>query len=123
MGSMMAVDRVKTKSLEAVTLATTTSRGVTSSAAVGGAVLGGTTAGAFGTVAGAAVGIIPAFFTFGLSIPAGAMAGLCVGMAVGSGAGAVGGGLVGYGGFTHRKTISAGVHSSWSNVSAAAKQL
>merc|ERR1712013_258256 len=121
--SRMAVDCVKTKSSEAVTFATTTKVGVTSSAAVAGAVLGGTTTGALGTVAGAAVGIIPAFFTLGLSIPVCAMAGLCVGTTVGGSAGAVGGGLVGYGGFTHRETISAGVHSSWNNVSAAAKQL
>merc|ERR1712014_165380 len=106
-----------------VTFATTTKKGVTSSAAVAGAVLGGTTTGALGTVAGAAVGIIPAFFTLGLSIPVCAVAGLCVGTSVGGSAGAVGGGLVGYGGFTHRETISAGVHSSWCNVSAAAKQL
>jgi hypothetical protein len=121
--SMMAVDVVKAKSSEAVTFATTTRPGVTSSAAVGGAVLGGATTGAFGTVAGAAVGIVPAFFTFGLSIPVGAMAGLCVGTAVGGGAGAVGGGLVGYGGFTHRKAISDGVQSSWINVSTTAKSL
>merc|ERR1712050_731378 len=117
--STMAVDVVKAKSLEAVTLATTTRRGVTSSAAVGGAVLGGTTTGAFGAVAGAAVGIIPAFFTLGLSVPVGAMTALCVGTAVGGSAGAVGGGLVGYGGFTHRKKISDGVRSSWDNVSTA----
>merc|ERR1712039_463395 len=115
--SAMAVDVAKTKSFEAVTLATTTRQGVASSAAVGGAVLGGATTGAFGAVAGAAVGIIPAFFTLGLSVPVGAMAGLCVGTAVGGGAGAVGGGLVGYGGFTHRKKISDGVRSSWGNVS------
>merc|ERR1711862_511414 len=121
--SLMAVECVKTKSSEAITLATTTRLGVTSSAAVAGAVVGGTTTGALGTVAGAAVGIIPAFFTLGLSIPVGAMAGLCVGTAVGGGAGAVGGGLVGYGGFTHRKKISAGVQSSWSNVNAAANKL
>merc|ERR1712187_639206 len=121
--SLMAVDCVKAKSSEAVTLATTTRVGVTSSAAVAGAVLGGTTTGALGTVAGAAVGIIPAFFTLGLSIPVCAVAGLCVGTTVGGSAGAVGGGLVGFGGFTHRETISAGVHSSWNNVSAAAKQL
>jgi hypothetical protein len=121
--SLLAIDSVKARSSEAVTLATNTRVGVTSSAAVAGAVLGGTTTGALGTVAGAAVGIIPAVFTLGLSIPVGAMAGLCVGTAVGGSAGAVGGGLVGYGGFTHRKSISDGVHSSWSNVSAAAKQL
>merc|ERR1712066_310 len=76
-----------------------------------------------GAVAGAAVGIIPAFFTLGLSIPAGAMAGLCVGTAVGGGAGAVGGGLVGYGSFTHRKAISDGVRPSWINVNTAAKSV
>jgi hypothetical protein len=121
--SLMAVDSMKAKSSEAVTFATTTKVGVTSSAAVAGAVLGGTTTGAVGTLAGAAVGIIPAVFTFGLSIPVGAMAGLYVGTTVGGTVGAAGGGLVGYGGFTHRETISNGVHSSWKNVSTAAKQL
>merc|ERR1712072_1521079 len=121
--SLMAIDCVKTKSSEAVTLATTTKAGVTSSAAVAGAVVGGSTAGAFGTVAGAAVGIVPAIFTFGLSIPAGAMLGLCVGTAVGGSTGAVGGGLIGYGGYTHRKEISEGVQSSWSKVSTTAEHL
>merc|ERR1712050_654639 len=119
----MAVDCLKTKSSEAVTLATHTKVGVTSSAAVAGAVLGGTTTGALGTVAGAAVGIVPAFFTLGLSIPVCAMAGLCVGTTVGGGAGAVGGGLVGYGGFTHRKKISDGVRSSWDNASTATNSI
>merc|ERR1711935_1063437 len=65
-------------------------------------------------------GIVPAIFTFGLAVPAGAMVGLCVGTAVGASTGAVGGGLAGYGGFTHRKAIAGGAHSSWSRVRTAA---
>jgi len=118
-----AVQLAKAKSSDALTFATTTRVGVTSSSAVAGAVVGGTSGGAFGTVAGAALGIVPAIFTFGLSIPTGAMLGLCVGTAVGGSTGAVGGGLVGYGGFTHRKNISEGVLSSWSKVSTSAKNL
>merc|ERR1740130_2034026 len=113
----------KGKASEAVTFATTTKVGVTSSSAVAGAVVGGTTTGAFGTVAGAAVGLPLALFTFGLSIPVCAVAGLWVGTNVGGSAGAVGGGAVGYGGFTHRKAISEGVHSSWSKVSGKADQI
>merc|ERR1711988_694841 len=64
-----------------------------------------------GSVAGAALGVIPAIFTFGLSIPAGAIIGGCVGTAVGGSAGAVGGGLAGYGGYTHRHAISEGFQS------------
>merc|ERR1711959_764137 len=103
--------------------ATTTRVGVTSSSAVAGAVVGGTATGAFGTVAGAAVGLVPAIFTFGLSIPVGAAVGLCIGTAVGSSTGAVGGGLIGYGGFTHRKAISEGVQSSFTKVSTNAGHL
>jgi hypothetical protein len=114
--SLAAVDTAKVKSADALTFATTTRTGVTSTSAVAGAVVGGTSMGAAGTVVGAAVGVVPAIFTFGLSIPAGALVGLCVGTTVGSSTGAVGGGLLGYGGFTHRKRISEGVHSSWSKV-------
>jgi len=113
----------KGKASEAVTFATTTKVGVTSSSAVAGAVVGGTTTGAFGTVAGAAAGLPLALFTFGLSIPVGAAVGLCVGTTVGGSAGAVGGGAIGYGGFTHRKVLSEGIHSSWGKVSGKADQL
>merc|ERR1740121_2963545 len=58
--------------------------------AVGGAVALGAGGGAAGLVSGgaigAAIGIVPAFFTFGLSIP--------VGAAIGSGVGAAAGGVV-----------------------------
>merc|ERR1711920_825120 len=56
---------------------------------------------ATGGLAGAAVGILPAIFTFGLSIPVGAVVGggtgLCLGSIVGGTSGVVGGGAVGYG--------------------------
>jgi len=63
----------------------------------------GTSAGATGFVAGAAIGaamgVIPSFFTFGLSIPIGAVmgggAGLCIGVFTGGATGLVGGKLVG----------------------------
>merc|ERR1711934_623432 len=114
--SLAAADLAKAKSSQAYTFATTTKAGVTTSGAVAGAVVGGSTTGALGTVAGAAIGVVPAIFTFGLSIPAGAIIGGCVGTAVGGSAGAVGGGLAGYGGFTHRQAISERVQSSWSKV-------
>merc|ERR1719491_2427 len=118
--SIAAVDIAKAKSSDALSFATTTKVGVTSSSAVAGAIVGGAGTGAAGTLVGAAVGIVPAIFTFGLSIPAGAMVGLCVGTTVGASAGAVGGGLAGYGGFTHRKTITDGAQSSWTKVRTAA---
>merc|ERR1712151_2137 len=107
------LDLAKSKAYKGYELATTTKVGVTSTAAVAGAVVGGAATGTFGTVAGAAVGIVPAIFTFGLSIPAGALVGGCVGTAVGGSVGAVGGGALGYGGFTHRETLSQG----WSKFS------
>jgi len=115
--SIVYVDLAKAKSSEAFKFATTTKAGVTSSAAVAGAVVTGAGGACVGTVAGAAVGIVPAIFTFGLSIPVFAVIGGCVGTTVGGTAGAVGGGAVGYGGFTHRKAISECAQSSWSKVS------
>jgi len=121
--SSVAVDFTKGKASDAFSYASTTKVGVTSSSVVAGAVVGGTTTGAFGIVVGAAVGIVPAIFTFGLSIPVGAAVGLCVGTTVGGSAGAVGGGALGYGGFTHRKAISEGIESSRSQVSSKALSL
>lgn len=81
-----------------------------------GAVAGGTACGGAGAVAGgsigAAVGLIPAIFTFGLSIPVcaviGGGIGLGVGAATGSTGGAVAGGAAGYGGHKYRKEIGDG---------------
>merc|ERR1712226_319188 len=81
----------------------------TGSAAVSGAVGGGvgfTT----GAVLGGAIGIIPAVFTLGLSIPIGAAigggTGFCVGVAGGSSAGFVSGSAVGYGVYSKRKELA-----------------
>merc|ERR1712217_453686 len=86
-------------------------------ATVGGVTLGGAGGAvglATGAVAGGVVGILPALFTFGLSIPVfafvGGGAGLCVGTAVGGTTGAVGGGAVGYGVYGKRSEIVDGVH-------------
>lgn len=85
--------------------------------AVGGAVVVGTGGGVagltLGGVVGAACGVLPALFTFGLSIPVGAAvgsgAGFCIGVTAGSTAGLVGGGAAGYGAYTWRSELCAGV--------------
>lgn len=71
-------------------------------AGVGAATLGtaGATAGtAIGVVGGAMIGVVPALFTFGLSIPIGAIigggTGLCIGATAGTTTGIVGGGAIG----------------------------
>jgi len=92
--------------------------------AVGGAVVLGAGGGAAGMVsggvAGAACGLPLALFTFGLSIPVGAVigggAGATVGVATGGTAGAVSGSAVGYG-YEHRATIKSGVHGAIAKVS------
>jgi len=76
-----------------------------------------------GGAIGAAVGVIPAFFTFGLSIPIGAAigggTGLVVGTAGGATVGAVGGGAAGYGVETHKKEIQSGVNQALAKANAA----
>lgn len=71
--------------------------------AASGALLGG--------AAGAIVGLVPAVFTFGLSIPVcafvGGSAGLCTGGAAGTTVGFTGGGLAGCVGYTYRKAPAA----------------
>merc|ERR1712228_1137133 len=87
--------------------------GVTVVSAAGGAVTLGAGSGLMGMTAGAgvgaAVGVVPAIFTFGLSIPIGAFmggaCGLCAGTVVCGSAGLVGGGAVGHYGYEHRNEI------------------
>jgi hypothetical protein len=71
---------------------------------------GGATGLAAGGVFGAALGVVPAVFTFGLSIPVGAAlgsgSGFIVGTLVGGTCGAVGGGAAGYGAYAKRTEIS-----------------
>lgn len=83
---------------------------VTAASAAGGAVVGGVGGGAAGlatgSTLGAVVGIVPAIFTFGLSIPVfaaiGGGCGLAAGTAMGGTTGAVVGGTCGYGIFSRR---------------------
>jgi hypothetical protein len=115
-------DALKTDGVKAFTLAkvngtvkqaTTTEAKVMAASAASGAVALGVGGGAVGLGAGAGVGalvgVVPAVFTFGLSIPVGAFigggAGLCAGTAVGSGCGLVGGGVAGRYGYSHREQI------------------
>jgi hypothetical protein len=67
---------------------------------------GAATGALVGGTAGALAGLVPAIFTFGLSIPIGAVvggsAGLCTGGTVGTTVGFTGGGLAGYAGYTYR---------------------
>lgn len=98
----------------AFALAKERSAQVTAASAAGGAMVGGTGGAATGLLAGgtlgAVVGVVPAIFTFGLSIPAfgaiGAGCGMAAGTAVGSTAGAVVGGAGGYGVFIKREAIA-----------------
>merc|ERR1712113_334154 len=76
-----------------------------------------------GTLVGAAAGVVPAIFTFGLSIPVGAVIGMCAGTAIGGSAGAVTGGVTGYTGFTHGKDIKEKVNGSLSTASSNAENL
>jgi len=84
---------------------------ISGSAALGAS--GGATGLATGTLLGAAVGIIPAVFTFGLSIPIGAAiggsTGLVAGTVAGGAVGFVGGGVAGRTAHKHREQIGDGV--------------
>jgi len=100
-----AASCAKAQAAKAVDFATGTKTGVMCSTAVVGAMVGSASGGAVGSVTGGAVGLVPALFTFGLSIPLGAAVGMCLGATTGGTAGAVGGGSIGYGGFAYRKEI------------------
>merc|ERR1711865_784848 len=96
----------------------------TAGSAVAGAAALGTTGGATGFVAGgafgAALGIVPAMFTFGLSIPIGAAlgsgAGFCVGTATGTAVGFIGGGATAHGLQTHKAKIQKEVDGAFSKL-------
>jgi len=77
------------------------------------AAAGGALGCAGGVFVGGAVGVVPALFTFGLSIPAGAVVGGVVGFhagaAAGAAAGATVGGAAGHGGWVWRVELHDGV--------------
>merc|ERR1712054_166437 len=91
---------------------------VTAASAAGGAIALGTSGGAAGLVAGSGVGVVLAPFTFGLSIPMGAAAGLVVGAGAGGTAGLVAGGAAGYGAHKHKDEIGNGVNGVKSKMKA-----
>lgn len=80
---------------------------VTAASAAAGGVALGAGGGLAGGVAGATVGLVPALFTFGLSIPAGFVLGGSAGMLVGGSVGTAAGGAAGYGAYTHSSDIKA----------------
>merc|ERR1719401_520325 len=86
---------------------------VTVASATAGGVAGGAGAGLLGGVAGAAAGLVPALFTFGLSIPAGFVMGASAGVVVGSTTGAAAGGVAGYGTYKHRSEIKSETDKAW----------
>jgi len=96
----------------------------TAAGAAGGAVVlgtGGATTGFFtGMTVGGLVGLVPAIFTFGLSIPVGAAigagTGLAVGSTVGGTAGVVGGGAAGYGVYAKRAELREGAQQTLAKV-------
>lgn len=97
--------------------------GVVTVSAVGGAAVLGPTGAAVGTVlggvAGAAIGLVPALFTFGLSIPVGVVlgsgTGFCAGTAAGVSGGLATGGALGYG---SHALCSERIGTLWSRVRA-----
>lgn len=96
----------------------------TAVAAAGGAVALGVSGGAAGLMAGgslgAIVGLVPALFTFGLSIPVcatfGGGMGLCVGTSMGASLGALGGGAAGYSAYVKRDELKSGSSRAWERV-------
>merc|ERR1712045_695236 len=78
-------------------------------ATLGGTVTFGAVGGAFGlasgVVVGSAAGVVPALFTFGLSIPAGAVVGGTAGLALGAATGGGFGGISACGAYKYRVEI------------------
>jgi len=118
--AFVALDYTKNKATFAKTKAIAVGKNpvfqVTSASATAGGVMGGAIGGTVGIVGGAAIGLVPALFTFGLSIPVGAAVGFSTGAIAGSTTGAVSGGALGYGGITYRKEINDGARGVWGQV-------
>lgn len=117
MAATKAIDVAKDPSVQA-----------TAAGAASGAVLLGagcaTTGMTAGGVVGAAVGVVPAVFTFGLSIPfcaaIGGGAGFFCGAAVGSTTGAITGGAAGYGVYARRNQLRSRAEQTLAKVSSGA---
>merc|ERR1712039_549663 len=124
-----ATEVAKVTKVKTIEIASDKKVQVTAASAAGGAAVlgsGGAAVGfATGGAVGAAVGVVPAFFTFGLSIPVfaaiGSGCGLATGAVVGGTTGLVGGGATGFGVYTKRDAISSSVTKTLSKVDSAAK--
>merc|ERR1712232_1534542 len=124
--ALVVVDSVKNAASDRCVQATAAGS-ISGSAAL--AASGGVTGLATGTMVGAACGLIPAVFTFGLSIPIGAAiggsTGLVAGTVAGGAAGFVGGGVAGRTAHKHREQIGdkvAAVASKASDLRAAVQE-
>merc|ERR1712087_193431 len=122
-----AVEATKAKTLQVVSDKEVQA---TAKVAAGGAVVVGTGGAATGFVAGgvigAAVGVVPAIFTFGLSIPVMAMVGSGIGVSAGSAVGGTTGAVAGAGGYrayTNRELIRSSVASMYGKACSSAKSL
>merc|ERR1712185_634560 len=96
-----------------------------------GAVALGAASGAVGVViggvVGGAVGVVPALFTFGLSIPVCAVAGAAIGggtgVTVGGSTGLAAGSCAGYYGYEHRGEVKDGIGSVYALTQKKAEQV
>lgn len=126
-----AAEAAKATKVKTIEIASDRRAQVTAASAAGGAAVvgsGGAAVGfASGGAIGAAVGVVPAFFTFGLSIPVfaaiGSGCGLAAGAVVGGTTGLLGGGATGYGVYTKRDAIGSSVATTLSKVESAAKSV
>merc|ERR1719346_954775 len=102
-GSAKAVSTAKITKAKTIEIVSDKGVQATAASAVGGGVVLGTGGAATGLAAGgaigAAVGVVPAIFTFGLSIPFCAVVGGGCGLAVGAAAGGTTGVVAGAGGY------------------------
>jgi len=125
----LLMDRATVVKASALKVATDKRVQVTVGSAVGGAATmgaGGAVTGLVtGGAVGAALGVVPALFTFGLSIPVfaaiGSACGAATGAVAGGSAGLLGGGAAGYGIYTWREEIGTSVNHAVSKVDGAAK--
>lgn len=124
----VALCQAKAAGNKAIDVAKDPSVQATAAGAASGAVLLGagcaTTGMTAGGVVGAAVGVVPAVFTFGLSIPfcaaVGGGAGFFCGAAVGSTTGAITGGATGYGVYARRNQLRSRAEQTLAKVSSGA---
>jgi hypothetical protein len=117
-----ATAATRTRALEAGNKIRSVAADRDAQAAAAGAVAMGTSAGATGLLAGGALGaaaaLPAAFFTFGLSIPVGAMVGAGSGLCIAGSAGFVAGGAAGYKASREKESIGKSISSAFEKAKA-----